>query len=373
MCQMRIVVSGMLAGDPHQGGASWAVLQYVLGLERLGHEVAFIEPMTATRAATVESYFRLALAEAGLSRAMLLVQEGGSSEAWGCEENRRWSMRADVLLNLAGVLTEEDLFESIPVRVYLDLDPAFSQVWHETGIDMRFENHTHFATVGQSLGQQTCTAPTCGIDWIPTLPPVVLDRWPPAGAIEHDAFTTVGNWRSYGSIEYEGVFYGQKAHSMRDLIELPRRTDERLLLALAIDSAELPDLVELARHEWEILDPARVAGTPTTYAAFVRGSKAEFGLAKSGYVSSRCGWFSDRSACYLASGRPVVAQDTGFGAFIEVGEGLLPFTTTNDAVNAIDDLRRDYPQHARAARALAEKHFDSDRVLTSLLERVGAA
>jgi len=277
------------------------------------------------------------------------------------------------LLNLAGLLTAEDLFESIPVRIYVDLDPTFSQLWHATGIDMRFTDHTHFATVGRALATETCTIPTCGIDWIPILPPVVLDLWPPAGAIEHDALTTVGNWRSYGSIEHEGVFYGQKAHSLRDLIDLPQRTNERLLLALAIDPAEQPDLVELRRHNWELLDPACVAGTPSSYAAFIRGSKAEFGLAKSGYVSSRCGWFSDRSACYLTSGRPVVAQDTGFGGFIEAGEGLLPFTTIDDAVAAIDDLRRDYPRHARAARALAEKHFDSDRVLTSLLERVGVA
>jgi hypothetical protein len=369
---MRIVVSGMLAGDPHQGGASWAVLQYVLGLERLGHEVAFIEPMTAARATAAAPYFRLVLAEAGLSRATQLIQDV-ASDRWGSEEVHAWSMRADVLLNLAGLLTAEDLFESIPVRIYVDLDPTFSQLWHATGIDMRFTDHTHFATVGQALANETCTIPTCGIDWIPTFPPVVLDLWPPAGAIEHDALTTVGNWRSYGSIEHEGVFYGQKAHSLRDLIDLPQRTDERLLLALAIDPGEQPDLVELRRHNWELLDPACVAGTPAGYAAFIRGSKAEFGLAKSGYVSSRCGWFSDRSACYLTSGRPVVAQDTGFGAFIEAGEGLLPFTTIVDAVAAIDDLRRDYPRHARAARALAERYFDSDRVLTSLLERVGVA
>lgn len=370
---MRILVSGMLAGDPHQGGASWAVLQYLIGLERLGHEVAFVEPIAAGRAAGAEPYFRHVLAEAGVNRATLVVHDNGSPVVWGCDEVRAWSMRADVLLNLAGALTEKSIFESVPLRIYVDLDPAFTQLWHATGIDMRFADHTHFATVGQAVGHDTCAVPACGIDWIPTLPPVVLDRWPVADTIEHDALTTVGNWRSYGSIDHDGVFYGQKAHSLRNLIELPSRTDERLLLALAIDPAELPDLVELARHKWQLLDPSHVAGTPATYADFIRGSKAEFGLAKLGYVSSRCGWFSDRSACYLASGRPVVAQDTGFGPFIEAGEGLLPFTTTDDAVSAIEALRRDYHRHAQAARSIAEKHFDSDRVLVKLLERVGAA
>jgi len=370
---MRILVSGMLAGDPGQGGASWAVLQYVLGLERLGHEVAFVEPIPASRLAAAEPYFRLVLAESGVSRAALLVCKERTTVGQRYEDLRAWAMRADLLLNVAGLLTEESLFESIPVRVYLDLDPAFSQLWHAAGVQMRFAGHTHFATVGQAVGQEGCAIPSCGIDWIPTLPPVVLDRWPLADVIGQDALTTVGNWRSYGSIEHGGLFYGQKAHSLRNLIELPVRTEERLVLALAIDPAEQADLAELARHKWELVDPTRVARTPAAYAAFIRASKAEFGLAKSGYVVSRSGWFSDRSACYLASGRPVVAQDTGFATFIGAGEGLLPFSTVEDAVVAIEDLRRNYRRHARAARALAEQHFDSDRVLESLLERVEAA
>lgn len=370
---MRILVSGMLAGDPRQGGASWAVLQYVLGLERLGHEVAFVEPISAGRVVAAEPYFQLVLAETGLSRAALLVREDRTTVGQQYEDLRAWAARADLLLNLAGLLTEESLLESIPVRVYVDLDPAFTQFWHAAGIEMRFAGHTHYVTVGQSLGRQGCPIPSCGVDWIPTVPPVVLERWPVAGAIGHNALTTVGNWRSYGSIEHSGIFYGQKAHSLRNLIELPSRTEERLMLALAIDPGELADLAELIRQKWELVDPVRVAGTPAAYAAFIRASKAEFGLAKSGYVLSRSGWFSDRSVCYLASGRPVVAQDTGFGAFIDAEEGLLPFATVDDAVAAIEELRRNYRRHARAARRLAEEHFDSDRVLTTLLERVGAA
>jgi glycosyltransferase involved in cell wall biosynthesis len=370
---MRILVSGMIAGDPYQGGASWAVLQYVLGLERLGHEVAFVEPMSATRAAAAEPYFRLVLAGSGLSRAALLVQENATTVGSRYEDVRTWFMRADLLLNFAGLLTDESLLESIPLRVYVDLDPAFSQLWHIEGVEMRFAGHTHYVTVGQAVGQDACPIPSCGVEWIPTVPPVVLERWPVADAISHDALTTVCNWRSYGSIEHDGVFYGQKAHSLRNLMELPTRTDERLVLALAIDPAEQADLAELDRQKWGLVNPARVAGTPATYAAFIRGSKAEFGLAKSGYVLSRSGWFSDRSVCYLASGRPVVAQDTGFGAFIDCGAGLLSFATVDDAVAAIEELRSDYRRHSRAARALAEEHFDSDRVLTSLLEGVGAA
>jgi hypothetical protein len=363
----------MLAGEPQQGGASWAVLQYVLGLERLGHEVMFVEPVATANLGAAESYFRVVLAQSGVRRAALLVQGERRTAGVPFDELVAWAGRADVLLNLSGVLTDESLLDGIAVRVYVDLDPAFSQLWHEQGVDVRFAGHTHYATVGQALGRPTCPIPTCGFDWIPTVPPVVLDRWQPADAVTRDAWTTVGNWRSYGSITHDGVFYGQKAHSLRSLIDLPEHTEEHLVLALAIDPEERRDLAELARRGWQLLDPAQVAGSPAEYASFVCGSKGELGVAKAGYVVSRSGWFSDRSVSYLASGRPVVAQDTGFTDFIESGNGLLPFTTTDDAARAIEDVTRDYPRHARAARRLAAEHFDSDRVLTRLLEAVGAA
>jgi glycosyltransferase involved in cell wall biosynthesis len=167
--------------------------------------------------------------------------------------------------------------------------------------------------------------------------------------------------------------YGQKAHSMRSLFDLPARCGADFELALAIHPGEAPDLRALAEHGWSLTNPAEVAGTPAAYHAFVAASRGEFGVAKSGYVLSRCGWFSDRSACYLACGRPVVAQDTGYGAFLPVGEGLLSFTSVSDAAAAIDRVEGDYERHARAARQLAEEHLDSDVVLTRLIERLGAA
>jgi hypothetical protein len=334
----------MVAADPHHGGATWAVLQYVLGLEELGHDVWLIDPAQATGEA--DRYF------AGLGL--------GSQAFFG----RYKGPVPDVLLNISGMLRDERIIDNAPIRVYVDLDPVFNQLWHAQGEDVGLDGHTHYVSVGRLV-------PASGHDWIHTLPPVVLEHWPLAERVEIDAFTTVANFRGYGSIEHEGVRYGQKAHSLRPLLELPRLSAERFALALDIHPDE-PDLAALQEHGWELLDPHRVAGTPDRYASFVRGSKAELGIAKEGYVVSGCGWFSDRSAAYLASGRPVVAQDTGFGESLPTGAGLFAFSDADGAVAAIEALRFDYGRHSRAARAIADEYLDSRRVLTRLLREVGA-
>jgi hypothetical protein len=373
----------MIAADPNQGGATWAVLQYLLGFERLGHEVLFIEQcaesdlepegkvLVRSRNA---SYFTEVMAAHGFEeRSALLL--AGTKETVGLPYPRMAELAAgsDLLVNISGILTDETVVADIPVRVYLDLDPAFNQFWQVSGIDMRFGGHTHFVTVGQAIGSSDCPVPTCGFEWISTVPPVVLERWPRAEHISHNAFTTVGNWRAYGSIEHEGVQYGQKVHSLRKLIGLPTRTDARFLLALTIHPDETRDLEALGENGWELVDAATVAGTPRDYQAFIAGSRAELGITKSGYVLSRSGWFSDRSACYLASGRPVIAQETGFSRYLPTGEGLLSFQTEDDALAAVAEISNDYERHSTAARALAEEHFDSDSVLARFIERVGSS
>ena len=381
--KLTILFSGMLAADPHQGGATWAVLQYLLGLRQLGHDVYLIEPVPAAArlrpsgaalaASESADYFRHVVAAFGLDGYCALVGEG-SEETVGLpyDELRRIVRRADVLFNVSGMLTDPALTGDVPTRVYLDLDPAFVQMWSAfDGIDMRFAGHTHFVTVGLEIGRPGCDVPTCGVTWVPTLQPVVMSHWPPAPRVTLDAWTTVGNWRGYGSITHNGVRYGQKAHSMRALFDLPTRTAETFAPAFAIDPGESSDLLALRENRWRLFDPAAVASTPQTYRRFVQGSKGEFGVAKSGYVLSRCGWFSDRSACYLASGRPVIAQETGFSRSLPTGEGLFAFTNTDDVLAALDVIRQDYDRHSRAARAIAVDLFDSDRVLRRLLGAVG--
>jgi hypothetical protein len=380
---LRIVVSGMVAGVPHHGGAAWSILQYLLGFRRLGHEVVLVEPVEAAAVVPAEdgqapsesaSYFDALVDRFGLEQRSALLAKG-TRDTFGLpyEELVELCAGADVLINVSGMLDDPALTAHVPVRVYLDLDPAFAQVWHEQGIDMGFDRHTHFVTVGQAVGDSASPIPTCGRDWIPTVPPVVLERWPVSERIEHDALTTIGNWRGYGSVEHAGAHYGQKVHSMRRFMRLPTRTDVPFLLALSIHPDEKRDLDALRENRWRLVKATEVADTPDDYQRFVAGSWAEFGVAKSGYVESRSGWFSDRSAVYLASGRPVVAQETGFSRFLPTGEGLLAFETEDDVLAAIATLRSDYELHSRAARQLAERHLDSDRVLSRLLERLGVA
>ena len=371
----------MIAGVPCQGGATWAVLQYLLGLKQLGHEVYFVEPIDQSAVRPVDaslsqsanaSYFWEVMEEFGFESTSALLL-AGTRETVGVSYERLCDLvrRTDLLINIAGMLTDGALTDPVSTRVYLDLDPAFTQLWQAVeGIDMRFTGHTHFVTVGCRIGQPDCSVPTCGLNWLTTTQPIVLSYWPKATDVTVDALTTVANWRGYGSIEHDGIFYGQKAHALRQFMSLPTLTDEKFVLALSIHPEEQRDLKALAENGWQVVDPGLVAGAPGTYQQFIQGSKAEIGVAKSGYASSQCGWFSDRSLCYLASGRPVIAQQTGFSRFLPTGNGLFAYEASEDVLAGIEEIQSDYPRHSRAARAIAEEYFDSRRVLTRLLDSV---
>ena len=358
--RLRIVVAGTLVGVPRQGGATWAVLQWVLGLRALGHEIVVVEEVAPERLAAATPAFDALVERFGLGPEAALVPRGTGVP--GVVDG------ADLLLNISGVLTDERLLARCGTRVFVDLDPAFTQMWHEIeGVDLGLDRHERFVTIGRAIGTDGCTVPTCGRSWTTTAQPIVLDHWPVAGEAVDECLTTVGHWRAYGSVHHDGVHYGQKAHALRPMVDLPHRTAAGFRLALGIDPGERDDLAALHRHGWELVDPDVVAGDLDTYRAFVQGSWAEFGLAKLGYVASRCGWFSDRSLCYLASGRPVVAQDTGFGDWLPTGDGVLPFSTADEAAAAIEAVRGDYGRHRRAARRIAEDVFDARIVLPELL------
>jgi Glycosyl transferases group 1 len=366
---VRLILGGMVAGTPGHGGATWAALQYALGLRSLGHDVLLLDEVRGPGDPAARTACLQHVADAfGLTGRAALLTGGGRADGLAYEEVLAFAAEADLLVNLAGTVRDPRVLEAVGRRLLVDLDPAFTQLWHAQGVDVGVGAHDRFASVGLRLHAGECAIPDGGVTWAPTLPPVALEHWPAVDEEPEEGVTAIANWRSYGTIEQDGVRYGQKAHSVRALIDLPRLTAEPPRFALLIDPGETQDIAELHRHGWVLIDAAHETQTPEAYARFVSASSAELGIAKEGYVVSRCGWFSDRSACYLASGRPVVAQRTGWERVLPEGDGLLGFDTAAEAAEALAAVAAEPARHAAAARALAEQRLDARRVLPELLE-----
>jgi len=384
-----VVVAGSLAQRPGSrpggGGHTWVFLQYLLGFRRLGWDVLFVDRLEPEMCvdrngnpAPLESSFNLrytteVMDRFGLSGQWALLYDGGR-EVVGCarDEVLERASRSTLLLNVMGYLDDEEILAAAPLRVFLDIDPGFGQMWQELGLARLFRGHDRYVTVGGRIGAPDCGIPTCGIEWATTMPPVELTEWPVAAG-DGAGFTTVASWRGpFGPIEYRGRTYGLRVHEFRRFLELPELTGEPFEVALDIDEADGEDLRRLEEHGWSLADPREAAGDPWLYREYVRRSAAELMVAKNLYVDTRSGWFSDRSACYLASGRPVLAQDTGLEGLLPCGEGLVTFSTLEEAVAGAEEIARDYQRHSGAARALAAEHFAADRVLPRMLDALGA-
>lgn len=385
-----IAVAGSIAQRPRNGGHTWVFLQYVLGLQRLGWDVLFLDRLEPSmcvdergrRCSPTDSvnlrYFHRVTERFGLAGAhsLLLGRDGGGGTRESlCGLERPQVLErvrdAELLLNVMGFLDDPEILDAARRRVFLDIDPGFGQMWRELGLADVFAGHDDFVTIGRNLGSADCTIPDCGLPWITTSQPVVLEHWP-AAAPSNGPITSVATWRGpFAPVEYDGVTYGLRAHEFRKFAELPRLTDSAFELALAIDDADGADMDLLAENRWTLVEPLQVADDPDAYRRYISRSAAEFMVAKGMYVRSNSGWFSDRSICYLASGRPVIAQDTGLGDNYPTGEGLLAYRSVEEARDAVEKVRRDPRRHARAARGIAEECFDSDRVLGSLLDRLG--
>ena len=337
---MKVAVAGAIASKPRNGGEAWVRLSYVLGFRQLGLDVSFVEEVDEASDDAV-AWFREIVPDGAL------VDRDGRALVGTPPDD------GDLLVNVSGNLRNADLLRRWRRRAYVDLDPGFTQLWHADGL-LDLGGHDVYFTVGENVGRGDCAIPTDGIEWRPTRPPVVLDDWPQANG-GFDRFTTVATWRT---ARVGG--YGVKLDEFRKFASLPRRVEHPFELALAIHPAEEPDLALLDENGWRVVDP------PEDFRAYVQRSGAEFSVAQGVYVETRSGWFSDRTARYLASGKPALVQDTG--SPVPSGEGLLTFTTLEEAAAGADAIARDHERHARAARALAEEHLDSDRVLTRLLE-----
>jgi hypothetical protein len=374
------IVAGYLVGNP-LGGHVLSILHYLVGLQRLGYDVVFVEhyewsnacynPQTNARsddpthgiAALCRDFEKV-----GLGR-WCYVDVNGCYHGLTREEVLQLCRASAFLLSLWTVTWLPEFLEC-KCRIFIDLDPGFTQfamlptparstLGYASPLDFHF-----LFSYGARLGKPDCPIPTHGLTWLPTRPPVVLDLLPPRFTPEARFFTTVMSWSARKPIIYEGVEYGQKDVEFRKVADLPKRLGPIFEIALA--GADAPR-EWMAAHGWRLADPRVITATPWTYRDYVAGSRGEFSVAVNLEVKSRSGWFSDRTAAYLASGKPVIVQETGFSETLPCGEGLFAFHTADDVGLAVEAIAGDYPRHCAAARDVAAAYFDSDRVLGSLL------
>lgn len=384
---MRIIVTGLMAQHP-LGGLTWHYAQYAAGLARLGHDVYYVEdtgmwPYALDGGAT-GSDFIVADCCANARYLSAAMQRFGLADKWAynCPIDNRWfglsdidrceaTQTADLLISVSAPVFHPDEYRRIAHRAFIDTDPVFTQIKLVRGqADFRaaldvYDVHFSF---GESL---SAPVPLTGHVWRPTRQPVLLYEWRPFRPTR-GVFTTVMNWDSYNPVKFQQMTYGQKDVEFMRCLDLPSRvTPERLEVAARVRRhVHLPDSVlsHLRFKGWQVVDPNIVCPDVDSYRDYIESSKAEWGVAKNGYVVGQPGWFSDRSACYLAAGRPVVVQDTGFTSIVPAGEGVLTFRTLDEAAEQIRDVAGNYDRHCRAARAIAEEYFNSDVVLSRLVQ-----
>jgi len=384
--RLRIVVLGYVVRGP-LAGHTWHHLQYVLGLCDLGHDVWYLEdsmdfPFCYDPSRGVTD----ADAGYGLAYAARVFERAGLGDRWAYYDAHdgggRWHgpaagrapslcADADLLINVSGINPMRPWLERIPRRVLVDTDPVFTQVDILQDAEQRrfARSHNVFLTFAESFGLPGCEVPADGLPWQPTRQPVVLRAWQPAPPCPDGPYTTVMLWDSYDRRQWGGRTWGMKSEEMEHILALPARSGRRFELAIGGGTAPSDRLEALG---WRLRNPLAITCDPWIYQDYMRASKAEFSVAKHGYVASASGWFSERSAGYLSLGRPVVVQETGFSRHLPTGDGLLGFTGLDEAVAAVAEVERNYAHHCSAARELVEAHFDARIVLTRLLDTAAA-
>lgn len=382
MRRPKIVCAVVVAHLPrNSAGNTWAFLNWVLGLQQAGCDVWMVEHLTraelqypAGRPTPSESLhehtWREAVERHGLQdRATLFLDD----DAPNAEAFTRWAEDADAFINLSGQFKLAHRVQHIARRAYVDLDPAFTQLWAETlAVDMNYAMHTHFFTVGSCLA--TARIPATPQTWIPTLPAVSLPHWTRVedGALPVDPlghWTTVTHWHGYKSIPWEGRLHGDKRESLVTVRDLPR-FGPKLLVATDMEPS-WSDYGEFSATGWKFAPAADITSDDGIYRRFLSAGLGEFSVAKQGYVVSRSGWFSDRSACYLALGRPVVLQETGWTDVLPSDGGLRAWTTVEEAAEVLREVEEKHPWHCAAARRIAEEFLDARKVATKFLQNLG--
>ena len=392
MKRKKIIVLGFMGGMPI-AGVIWQHIHYIVGLQRLGHEVYYVEdtsnyPYDPVAFNISEDY---SYAAQTLGR---LAEEYGFQGRWAyCArykepfESAGMSLaslkdlyrEADCALNICGSHDMNDEIRSIRNLIYMESDPGVEQIKIDQGESTTIDylkEHRHLFTFGENIGTPAFAVPTHGFKWLPTRQPVVTDLWCPAAeplAPDPAAlFTTICNWSTSGKKDIvwkDSNYLWSKSLEFLRFVEAPRRSGERFEMATDIKTEEERELFE--KNDWRLVLPHDLSVDWNGYRDYIRNSRGEFTCAKDQYIRLNTGWFSDRTACYLASGRPVITQETGFTAHYGGKEGLFSFSSMEEIVEAVALIRSDYKKHSRAALAIAKEVFEAEKVLASLLDRTG--
>jgi hypothetical protein len=367
-------------------GIAWQAMHYLVGLERLGYKAWYVED-GGTNPFDPRVNSVVMECDYNVRYLQQVMERYGFGQRWAywdaindvhyglsrAQVNALYA-EADALINLCGAtrLREEHL--ACPVRIMIDTDPVYEQIKYaaaDLASRAYLDAHTHFFSYGENLGTDDCPMPLSGVPWRPTRPPVDPELWPTSSGTP-SCFTTIGTWENKGkNIEFNGSRYIWSKHvNFLKYLDLPKcrpATCFRIAMMPPDDGVR----ATVAASGWGLVDPRPISADMSHYRDFIIHSRGEFTVAKDIYARSNSGWFSDRSVCYLAAGRPVVTMRTGFSKFYPVGRGLFEFSSLEEALDGIDAIAGDYCCHSHAARALAREYFATDRVLRALLADVG--
>lgn len=396
MEKLKIIIGGFLGIMP-AGGVTWDYIQYPLGFSLLGHDVYYIEDTRlypiyqkvgsrwddcsncAEHIRSVMEYFDLS--------DRWVYRDEASGKCFGMSENKIKELcrTADIFINISCSTFMRDEYLHIPKRVLIDSDPMFTQIQYasqqmftpgESGIRQMINAHNYFFTFGENIGADDCLIPADELRWNTTRQPICLDHWDWQLPISKNGidFTTLMNWSAGKKLLYDNKEWGQKDIEFSKFSSLPQYLPG-IKLSIAVNNIEetskRSEVDKLKSIGWKILDPETNAGDWMSYQKFIQSSVGEFSVAKETYVKANTGWFSCRSACYLASGRPVITQDTGWSKYIPSGNGLFSFKTMPEAIDALKKVTSNINYHSKAAREVAEEYFDSNKVLNCLLQNIG--
>ncbi len=389
--RLRVIVTGLVGLYP-VGGVAWDYLQYLIGFARMGHDVYYHEDTWSWPYHPIQ---RTYTADAGYSAAYLR----DFMETYAPDLRDRWhylhlhetsfgmtreafdavAASADLFVNVSGACMIPDNLSPRCVKIFLDTDPGYNQIM----LSERFEwsenverwcasvaAHDRHFTYAENIHGEDCIVPRLDFDWKTTRMPMVCDLWRPAETSPSSgpgsAWSTIMTWSAFkGKLLYKGVEYGSKGAEFERIIDLPRRVPYPLKVAVGGVNAPLDRLSEAG---WQVVDGPEATVTPENYRDFIFGSRGEISTAKQVYVAMRTGWFSCRTACYLAAGRPCVVQDTGFRSIVPCGEGVVAFSTVEEAIEGIERVEGNYERHSEAARAVARDHFGAEGVLARLID-----